>query len=208
MNGRTVLFDWDGTLVDNWPVIHAALNAVFAERSMPAWTFAETMRRVSRSQRDSFPKLFGADWPRARDSFYAAFEARHLACLTVLPGAEGCLDRLAGDGWRLAVVSNKKGEYLRRELAHLGWTGRFAAAVGAGDAPADKPSGAPVRLAGGCAVWLVGDSDTDIATARNAGLRSLVVPYRGGPAPVCRPYALCDSLPAAAELVISAGRYI
>ena len=43
---------------------------------------------------ESFPKMFGADWQKASDTFYAAFEARHLEALTLLPGAETCLDCL------------------------------------------------------------------------------------------------------------------
>ena len=183
MTHPVVLFDWDGTLVDNWPVIHEALGEAREAFGLPPWSFAETMQHVSRSGRESFPEMFGADWRRAYDMFYAAFEARHLDALALLPGAGSCLDRLEEAGFPMAVVSNKNGIYLRREADRLGWTGRFEALVGAGDAIRDKPDAAPVRMAlrGQSGHWLVGDSDTDIRTARNAGLRSAIVPYAGGP---------------------------
>ncbi len=203
MTRPVVLFDWDGTLVDNWPVIHEALGIARESFGLPPWAFAETMRHVSRSGRESFPKMFGEEWRRASDMFYAAFEARHLDALMLLPGAEACLDRLEAAGFPLAVVSNKSGLFLRREAGRLGWTGRFEALVGAGDARLDKPDAAPVRMAlgGRPGFWLVGDSDTDIRTARNAGLRSAVVPYAGGPALSLNADALCDSLAAIPDLV-------
>ena len=204
MTRPVVLFDWDGTLVDNWPVIHEALAVARKAFGLPSWGFADTLRHVSRSGRESFPRMFGADWRQASDMFYAAFEARHLDALTLLPGAEPCLDRLEAAGFPLAVVSNKNGAYLRREADRLGWTGRFEALVGAGDACCDKPDAAPVRMAlrGRAGHWLVGDSDTDIRTARNAGLRSVVVPYAGGPAAGLDADARCDSLAAVPDLVL------
>ncbi|MYE02564.1 MAG: HAD family hydrolase [Alphaproteobacteria bacterium] len=203
MTFPVVLFDWDGTLVDNWPVIHEALGAARESFGLEPWTFAETMGHVSRSGRESFPKMFGADWRKASDIFYAAFEARHLDALTLLPGAGSCLDRLEAAGFPIAVVSNKNGTYLRREADRLGWTGRFEALVGAGDADCDKPDTAPVRMAlgGRPGHWLVGDSDTDIRTARNAGLRSAIVLYAGGPALSLSADARCDSLAAIPDLV-------
>ena len=198
-----VLFDWDGTLVDNWPVIHEALGMARKSFGLPPWSFARTMSHVSRSGRESFPGMFGKDWRQASDMFYAAFEARHLDALTLLPDAETCLDRLEAAGFPLAVVSNKNGTYLRREVDRLGWTGRFTALVGAGDARRDKPDAAPVRMAlgGRAGQWLVGDSDTDIRTARSAGLRSAIVPYANGPALNLKADARCDSLAAIPDLV-------
>ena len=64
---KAILFDWDGTLVDNWPVIHAALNETLISFGHRPWTLAETMERVSRSQRDSFPLIFGDRWEAARE---------------------------------------------------------------------------------------------------------------------------------------------
>ena len=210
MTRPVVVFDWDGTLVDNWPVIHEALALTRESFGLPPWSFAETLRRISGSGRESFPKMFGADWRRASDMFYAAFEARHLEALTLLPGAGACLDRLEAAGCPLAVVSNKNGAYLRREAERLGWAGRFEALVGAGDACRDKPDAAPVRMAlgGRAGQWLVGDSDTDIRTARNAGLRSAIVPYAGGPEPGPGADARCDSLAAVPDLVLFPHRII
>jgi phosphoglycolate phosphatase len=175
---RTVLFDWDNTLVDTWGVIHQAINATLAELGRPTWSFAETQARVRRSAREAFPAWFGADAERAAEIFYARFERDHLDGLQPRPGAAAMLAALAGAGYDLAVISNKRGDLLRREVAHLGWQPHFRRLVGAGDAARDKPDPAAVALALTDApagpdaperVWLVGDTDIDLVCAANAG---------------------------------------
>ena len=140
-----LLYDWDNTLVDGWAAVTAALNAVFAAFAMPAWTAEDTRSRARLSLRESFPTMFGADWERARDLFYATFRDQHLDHLRPMQGAAEAL--VAGAAWPQGVVSNKAGNFLRAEVAHLGWATHFRAVVGAGDAAADKPDPAPIHLA-------------------------------------------------------------
>jgi phosphoglycolate phosphatase len=181
---RAVLFDWDDTLVDNWGAIAHALNAAYAAFGMPRLSVAEVKRRATRSMRDSFPEIFGPDWMRARDLFLATFAEHHIAQLEVKPGAAALLDALRDAGVVTAVVSNKNGPFLREEAEHLGWTERFLALVGAGDAPADKPDPAAVALAlsgaglsPGPDVWLVGDSTIDMACAAATGCTGIRVEW-------------------------------
>ena len=191
---RAILFDWDNTLVDNWPVISDSMNAVFAAFGMPHWTLAETKARTRASLRDSFPRLFGDRAKEAGRIFSDHFASRHLAELREMPGAGALLRRLKASGIYLGIVSNKRGRFLRLEADHLGWTGHFAKLVGAADAHEDKPSVAPVELAlegsgifRGPDVWFVGDADIDIECAIKAG---------------CVPVLLRAEAPGAAEFEI------
>ena len=179
---RAALFDWDSTLVDNWPTLTHAMNAALAAMGQPSWTEDEMRRRAKASLRDTFPKLFGDRWEDARDVFYQAFEDTHLALLRPPDGAAELLDALAARGVVLGVVSNKVGRYLRREAEHLGWAGRFHRILGATDAPADKPAADVVHaalagsgFAAGPDVWLVGDSAIDMQCAHAAGCVPLLV---------------------------------
>ena len=86
-----IVWDWDNTLVDGWAAIAAGLNAAFAAFGLPAWSVEEVRARVRRSLRESFPEVFGLEWERARDVFYAEVRARHLGVLTAMPGAEDAL---------------------------------------------------------------------------------------------------------------------
>jgi phosphoglycolate phosphatase len=126
--------------------------------------------------------LFGDDWQRARDIFYAGFARDHLKLLTVLEGAEELLE--AGKDLPIALVSNKNGDFLRKEAEFLNWTPRFQSIVGATDAEADKPDPAPVHLAMlpinlplGPEIWFIGDSGTDMATARACGCTAILVQH-------------------------------
>ena len=49
---KAVIFDWDNTLVDSWPVIHHALNETLEAYGKPLWTLEETKDRVRHSMRD------------------------------------------------------------------------------------------------------------------------------------------------------------
>ncbi len=187
---KALLFDWDGTLIDNWDAIVSGLNEALVTFGQQPWGRDEAMERISASQRDSFPVLFGDDWQRARDIFYAGFERRHLELLTVLDGAEALLDDCAS--FVTALVSNKSGRHLRKEAEYLGWTPRFHALVGATDAERDKPDPAPVHMAlhgsgirPGPDVWFIGDSGTDLKTARASGCTAIIVRHAAAnPAPL------------------------
>ncbi len=171
---RAILFDWDNTLVDGWPAVTAGLNAAFAAFGMQAWTDSDTKANARYSIREAFPMMFGADWMRAAKIFQSEFARTHIDHLTPMPGMPELL--VALQGWQCAVVSNKDGEFVRREAAHLGWTARFSAILGAGDASADKPDPAPFHLAlaplglvPGGDVWYVGDTGLDMQAARGCG---------------------------------------
>lgn len=181
---RALLFDWDGTLVDNWDAIVSGINEALTAFGKPVWSRNEAMERISASQRDSFPVLFGDNWQAAREIFYTGFERRHLELLTVLDGAEALLE--SASHVTMALVSNKSGRHLRKEAAHLGWDTRFHTMVGATDAERDKPDPAPVHMAlqgtgiaAGPDVWFIGDSGTDLKTARAAGCTAIIVRHAG-----------------------------
>ena len=173
---KAILFDWDNTLVESWPTIESALNSTFAAFGLRQWTSAEIKARVRRSLRESFPPLFGERWEKAAAHYYDAFAAIHLKKLTPAAGARRMLEELAGSGIALGVVSNKKGDVLRRESAHLGWDSYFGRVIGAQDAARDKPCVDVVDLAlqgsgitRGPDVWFVGDTEIDLECAAAAG---------------------------------------
>jgi phosphoglycolate phosphatase len=175
-----IVFDWDNTLVDAWAGIVAALNDVFAQHGLPAWTVAEGRARIRGSMRDSFPPLFGARWEEAVAAFGPAMQRVHLAHLAVLAGTEAMLD--VAQSVPLGIVSNKNGPFLRREVEHLGWQGRFRAVIGAGDCAADKPHPAPIWHAlatigvqPGPGVWYVGDTAMDMQAAHAAGCTAVLL---------------------------------
>lgn len=183
---EAVLFDWDNTLVENWRSIQAALNEALSDAGREPFDLEQVKFTARYSGREIFPRLFGDDWQRPRKIFLDHFAEHHLAGLRIMPGAEELLDALKERDIPLAIVSNKLGDLLRREVAHLGWSERFLTVVGAQDAPVDKPDPAPVNLVlsragilAGARVWVVGDTDIDMRAGRAAGCSAILV----GPGP-------------------------
>jgi phosphoglycolate phosphatase len=177
---RALLWDWDNTLVDAWAGVQAGMNAALRSFGMPEWTVEDVRARARLSLREAFPPLFGADWERARDIFYAEVRARHLELISPLAGVKEAM--AAGGSWPQGIVSNKQGPILRREAEHLGWSARFGVLIGAGDAAADKPSAAPILLAlerlgidTGPEVWFIGDTGVDMLAARAAGCSAVLL---------------------------------
>ena len=179
---RAVLFDWDNTLVNTWPTIVECYHDTFTSLGMKPWTAEEVHVRAHGSLRDLFPKLFGSQASEAERVFYETFRRIHLERLEPLPGADTLLARCHDAGWYVAVVSNKVGDNLRTEMAHLGWQRWIVRAVGAKDARRDKPAPDPIYLAldgTGIApdesVWMVGDSLADLQCAHAAGCLPVLV---------------------------------
>lgn len=175
-----LLYDWDNTLVDGWAGITAALNAAFNAFGHELWSVDDTRNRVRVSLRESFPVMFGDRWEQAREIFYETLRHQHLDHVSPMPGVPAVLE--AGIGWPQGVVSNKAGAFLRREVAHLGWSRFFGPVVGAGDAAADKPDPAPIYLAlsrlGRAikpSVWYMGDTALDMQAARAACVTGVLI---------------------------------
>ncbi len=182
-----MLFDLDGTLVDSALDIAAALSTVSRARGGDAVSAATVRPLVSLGAATMVARALG---PSARESAgdVAAFRAVLAAAApdpgSVYAGVEGALDRLAAQGWRLAIVTNKPEGLAETLLAGLGLRHRFAAVVGGDTAGVAKPDPAPVRHALAAldatpadAVF-VGDSGIDAAAA--AALAIPLIVFAGG----------------------------
>ena len=193
-----IIFDWDNTLVDTWPIIADSLNATLFAFNQTEWTLNEVKKRVKYSLRDSFPDLFGTDWEDAAIIFYEHYKKFHLKLIKPVIGAPALLQEIYDLGIFVSVVSNKKGSYLREESKHLNWDKYFNKLVGANDAVSDKPSKEPVELAladlhkqSRCNIWFIGDSDIDIECAINSGCVPILIRKRK---PSRHEFKTCQSL--------------
>lgn len=182
MRPLALIFDWDNTLVNTWGVIREALNTTFEAFDKPLWSLDETRARVRNSTRDSFPVIFGDKWRDAADVFYGRYAEIHKEKLEMAADADAMLQSLTQSGFYLAVVSNKRGDYLRAEAEHLDWSRHFGAIVGATDAKRDKPAPDPIEMAladsgiePGARVWFVGDADIDLQCAHQAGCHPVLL---------------------------------
>ncbi len=177
---KAILFDWDNTLVDTWPVIHEALNYCMDKMGKESWTIEKVKAEVAHSMRDYFPTLFGDKWEQAGEYYLEGYKQLHKDRLTALAGALEVLNAIDEAGIYQAIVSNKKGDTLRIEAEHIDWEDYFFAIIGSDDAPNDKPhpDHAYLALMGhegakDKSVWFVGDSAVDMEIAKNAGFTAI-----------------------------------
>ena len=126
------------------------------------------------------------------------------------PGASAALRQLRARGVKLACVTNKELRHAQRVLQAHGLTALFDLVIG-GDSLAEKKPHASVlqHVASTLGVPLgrvahVGDSATDVAAARHAGVAAWAVPYgynAGVPISDSRPDIVFNSLQAVADHV-------
>ncbi len=179
---KAVIFDWDNTLVDTWPLIQNAIDETMLAMGLEPWGLEKVRDNVHKSMRESFPEIFGKDWQKAGEIYKNAYRSTHLEKIQLLPNALKLIEALSKAGILQFVVSNKIGVTLRKEAAKIGVEKKFFSLVGAGDANFDKPSKDPINLAlmgSGLdpkkdEIWLVGDTIADVECAYNSGLRAIV----------------------------------
>lgn len=174
-----VLFDLDGTLLDTLGDLHAAVNHVLAQFGYPQRTIEEVCRFVgngaARLIRLAVPE--GENW----EPVLAAFQSHYAAhCNILTKPYDGILEVLAvfGEKYPLAVVSNKPDRAVK-ELASIYFPALYARGESADCArkPAPDMVVKTMQALGVERCVYIGDSDVDIATARNAGVPCISVTW-------------------------------
>lgn len=181
---KAVFFDWDGTLVDSFRFLHAAHNHVRGVLGIEPFSLEVFEGYFGQPREKLYAELYGDHIELAKHHFETFVRANHLQGLQPMAGAEDVLKTLESLAVPCGVVSNKKRELIEAEIDGFGWRKYFKSVVGAGDAPEDKPSPAPLYLAIERAgivdaqasdIWFVGDTDNDMACARDAGCISVLI---------------------------------
>ena len=185
---QTIAFDLDGTIVDTAPDLAAALNHTLEQVGRPPLPLAAVRTMIGHGTRallrNGLSATGTADDAQVEASYpvLMRFYADHICDHgQPYPQVEAAFDALAAAGLNLALCTNKPEAMTRLLIEALGWQERFASVVSGDTMAVCKPDPAPLRLAieqagGGSAVF-VGDSITDVETARAAGIFSIVVSF-------------------------------
>ena len=191
MTSPTLVFDLDGTLAETAPDLIDALNHVLAEDGIGPVPLDAARALVGAGARALIERgyaLGGRALAKERlDAQFAEFLKFYNAHIadksTLFPGVEACLDRCRAEGWTLAVCTNKLEHSSNLLLERLGVRHRFAFVCGQDTFGIAKPDPKPlvetVRSAGGqiSSSLMIGDSVTDIRTARAAGMPVIAVDF-------------------------------
>lgn len=179
-------FDLDGTLVDSLADIRTSMNLAlvasgFRERSL------ETYRAlIGDGIRDLAARAADTSDERVVDRLVAdcmaAYEPRLCERTAPYEGVVPMLASLKARGVRLAVLTNKPDAAAQIVVSTL-FPGTFDEIRGHVEGTAKKPDPAPLRAqlerldVPPTHALFIGDSEVDVATARNAGVRALAVTY-------------------------------
>ncbi len=186
-----LVFDLDGTLADTADDLVATLNAIMAREGSPPIALADARSMVGMGARKLISLGFAADGKtvtpeRLEELFHdylAIYEANIAVHSKLYPGVLSALDRFADAGFEFAVCTNKSERPALKLMNELGVSGRFRAICGQDTFDWSKPDAralqATIQRAGGDITHaiMIGDSRTDIQTARNAGLPVVAVDF-------------------------------
>ncbi|KNG92342.1 phosphoglycolate phosphatase [Pseudaestuariivita atlantica] len=191
-----LVFDLDGTLVDSAPELHKAANAFLAEKGLPVQTLDAVKSFVGNGAVKLTERLLAAAGQPAEGAALDAQAKRFVEIYAALPpgdtvtypGVPQELARLAGQGHRMGICTNKPAGPTRAILDALGLAKYFGAVVGGDSLDVQKPDRRMMievadRL-GSKTALLVGDSEVDAATALAANVPFILFTegYRKRPA--------------------------
>lgn len=193
-----LIFDLDGTLVDTAPDILKALNAVLTREGRRTAGLADLSHLVGHGARAMLAEAMvrtGEPAPAERlpaltDAFIAHYRDHIADESRPFPGVVATLEAFANSGARMGVLTNKPQELAVPLLTKLDLTQFFSAIHGAGRFSYVKPDARVFHhlvdeLGGtGAGAIMIGDSATDAATARAAGVPLVLLSYGYTPEPV------------------------
>ena len=194
----TIVFDLDGTLIDTAPDLVATLNWVLAREGLPPLAYDDARTLIGGGAKAMIArglkhKSIDPNQDQIERMFadFLAYYSEHIADRSrPFPGLERALDHFTARGFRLAVCTNKLEGLSVKLLNALGLTKRFAAICGQDTFGVQKPDPEVLRrtiaAAGGDAgrAVMVGDSQTDILTARGAQVPVIAVSFGYSERPV------------------------
>ena len=181
---QTIIFDFDYTLVDSARGTIDGVNFAFEKMGLPTVSDDAVRRTIGLSLPDILTALAGDAYAKYTDEFTQLFLQRADETMVALAefymGIPETVKALRKLNIQLAIVSQKRRDYIQGILERANLLEPFAVIVGGGDAPyKPDPEGLLLAIAQTGSVpancLYVGDSVTDAETARRAGIAFIAV---------------------------------
>ena len=188
---KAVIFDLDGTLLNTLQDLCNSTNAALTQFGYPTRTLDEVRSFVGNGVKLLILRALGVEKPENCPDFddvFAAFRAHYADhsndCTCAYPGIMELLAKLKEAGAPMAIVSNKLDPAVK-QLNEIYFKDFISVAIGENEAAGVKKKPAPDTVYAALrelgvspedAVY-VGDSEVDIATAKNAGIPCISVTW-------------------------------
>jgi phosphoglycolate phosphatase len=182
---KLLVFDWDGTLMDSEAQIVGCMRAAAADLALPERSPDEIRNIIGLGLKEAVTSLYPEHGEILADDLAARYREHWLGQLeasTLFPGVVETLQLLKEEGFLLAVATGKGRAGLDRALAMTGLDAVFDATRCA-DETRSKPH--PQMLheimqaldVPGPRTAMIGDTEYDMAMARNANTHPVAVSY-------------------------------
>jgi phosphoglycolate phosphatase-like HAD superfamily hydrolase len=187
VSGGHVVWDWNGTLLDDLPVVVEAVNAALAHLGAPPITADGYRDHYTRPVRRFYDSLLGREvaddeWLRLNAEFHDTY-FQLATTVQLAPGALQAMDLVAEMGWSQSLLSMSPQTWLDSIVTRLGIADRFDLVDGL-----SVPTGGlkAVHLeehlsllgVGDSRVVVVGDTPDDVAAAAHVGADAIL--FHGG----------------------------
>lgn len=190
-NLKAIIFDLDGTLADTAADIREALVRALATEGLPPVDLASVRLMIGGGPRLLVIRALdriGVDddderVSRLTELFHAEYLAQQNRLSRLFSGVAVGLERMKAAGLKLGLCSNKPDDLCRLLVASFNLGDDLDVVLGSGAGLPRKPDPAPLLhvienlgATPGTALY-VGDSETDVKTARAAGVPVALVTY-------------------------------
>lgn len=185
-----ILFDLDGTLIDSIGEIALAINDWLTAEGLVPVDEAHVREWIGLGVEHLLKSALAhvgaaeSDIDANYDTHFANFEPHYVkrsgTASKPYPGVLDCLFALKEQDYKLGIVTNKIGSATDEVLQAHGFTELFDVVIAGDTIPSKKPEAAPVLLAlgklqvGPAGTLFVGDSMTDVKSAKSAGVETWV----------------------------------
>ena len=186
---KLLIFDLDGTLADTLKTISDAVNMCMDRFGYPTLDLAQVRRNVGdgvkllmqRSLPESALQHEG-ELDRVLEYFRGCYLKTHDNIEDCYDGLRDIVYDIKASGYDLAVLSNKPDPLVKNIVSKLFDDGTFSVAMGQTELPKKPDPTVPLMIAKQLGypperVYFIGDSEVDIATAKNAGMISVCVTW-------------------------------
>lgn len=174
MTIKGVIFDFDGTLADTFPLIFDAFRTALAGYTDHIYSDEEFTRYFGPSEDGILERIVPEHWTVAMEIYLAEYKRNHPRYVKLFPGIPELLEQLKEKGARLGIITGKSEASLKISLEALNLESYFDALAAGAPERANKDTNLRKVIEQWdlkpAEVIYAGDAGSDIVFAREAGV--------------------------------------